>query len=100
MDECCVEDDQFEVDEIVVICEGSGWIGFYIGGIVFKKQCDVDLVQYGKSVCIVMYYMDVVVIFGVVIGYVVDVGKIDMFCVYCGDMVFGFVFGIIFENVV
>jgi len=98
IDERRAEDDQPEADEIAAIRDASGWTGLYIGGTAFKKQRDVDPVQYAKSARIATRHMDVVVTSGVATGHAADVGKIDTFREHCGGTALGLASGITPEN--
>lgn len=90
---------QSEAIEIARIRKDCGWDGLYFGGTAFKKQREIDPVDYAKSAEIACEFMDVVTTSGVATGHAADLGKIETFRDACKEHSLGVASGITPENV-
>ncbi len=89
---------QTEALEIAKIKSQSGWNGFYTGGTCFKKQREVDPINYGAAARLAPHFMDAVCTSGVATGHAVDHQKISVFRKAIGDSTLMLASGITPEN--
>lgn len=91
--------EQKEADDIAGIRESSGWDGLYFGGTAFKKQREVEVVDYGLSAEIASRYMDSVTTSGVATGKPAALSKMETFRRGCGDNPLAVASGVTPDNV-
>ena len=97
IDECA--DKQKEADDIAGIRDSSGWDGLYFGGTAFKKQREVEAMNYGLSAEIASRYMDSVTTSGVATGKPAALSKIEAFRQGCGDTPLSVASGVTPDNI-